>query len=268
MVILNNKREFKMLDLSKSESTTLTTSTATQIDFRNQLWQKFKECKLSDAELERSLGLFIRGSLLSRFLAISDIYKKIVHIPGSIFDFGTWRGQNAIICENLRSIFEPFNKQRKILCFDTFTGYSNWSEQDLKSRNYDENTYATGKDYANYLRELLEIHEGNNNLGHMRGHHKVIEGDVTVTLPQYLKENQSTLVSLAFFDLGLYRPTKEAINAIRPHLVPGSVLVFLQLTRDELPGDAIAFRECFKGVTHEIETSKIYSSFNIVTIKG
>lgn len=253
-----------MIDLSKSESTALTTANSAQISSRNKLWQMFRDCKLSDAEMERSLGLFIRGSLLARFLAIADIYKEIVDIPGDIFDLGTWRGQNAVLSENLRSIHEPFNKQRKIICFDTFEGYTNWSDKDRKSQNYQDHTYSTGPEYATYLAELLKTHEGCNALGNIQGQHQIISGDASQTVPGFLQANPNTLIALAFLDLGLYVPTREVLKAMRPHLLPGSVLVFLQMTRGELPGDAVAFREVLGDMKLEISKSKIYPSFSVV----
>ncbi len=42
----------------------------------------------------------------------------------------------------------------------------------------------------------------------------------------------------------------------------------LQLTRDELPGDAKAFREAFQGLRFEVENVSIYPSFNIVRFLG
>lgn len=255
------------IDLKGAESTTLTTSNDDQLEYRNRLWQLFKESPMSEPELERSLGLFIRGSLLARILAFGDIYRRIVGLPGYVFDLGTWRGQNAVLCENYRSIYEPFNKQRKVLCFDTFEGYKNWSDRDRPSKNYRESTYSTGPEYAAYLEELLRVHEGSNALGHIRGNHRVIPGDATKTVPEYLSATPSALVSLALFDLGLYEPTRAVVRALLPHTVPGSVFVFLQLTRDELPGDAIAFKECFAGVQYTVEKCQIYPTFSIVTIR-
>ena len=78
-----------------------------------------EEFKWNDSEKERSLGLFIRGSLLARIVAIQELYLKIIDLPGSIYDIGTWRGQTAVLCENFRAIYEPLNFKRKIICFDT-----------------------------------------------------------------------------------------------------------------------------------------------------
>jgi len=72
---------------------------------------------------------------------------------------------------------------------------------------------------------------------------------------------------MAFFDIGVYRPTKAALEAIVPALVPGSVIVFDELTWPGAPGEAIAFKEVLGGMRFKIEKCKFYPSKAIVTIK-
>src|SRR5207244_10047208 len=83
-------------NMSKThESAVVSYSSEESIDARMQIFGLMNAYQASDEEKERSLGLFLRGSLLARILAIADIYKLIVDIPGAIFDVGTWRGQTA-----------------------------------------------------------------------------------------------------------------------------------------------------------------------------
>ena len=115
--------------------------------------------------------------------------------------------------------------------------------------------YQTGRDYRSYLAELLEVHEGNNAFGHIRGDHRLIAGDVVETAPKYFADHPETLVAFAFFDMGPYEPTIAALKAIKPHLVPGSVLLF-----DELPGPArparrSLSRKCSPARLHDREVS-------------
>jgi hypothetical protein len=255
--------------LEGSESTRHTGSTDLQLEFRNKLWDAFRHAPLSEADLERSLGLFIRGSTLARFLATSDAYRRIVNLPGHIFDLGCWRGQGAVLCENLRAIYEPFNKRRRIVCFDTFEGYTQPGDRDRPSETFHASTYAVGKPYAAFLRNLLEMHEGNNAMPHLRGLHRVVEGDASKSVAEYLDKYPATLVALAFFDLGLYAPTRDVLaRLLFGHtLAPGAVLVFYQLTADdELPGDAIAFKEMIGARKFSLEKSVFYPSMSLVTL--
>ncbi len=238
-----------------------------QLDARSELEGFFKNSPLPDDELLMSLGLYIRGSVLVKTLALEEVYKRILGIPGCIMEFGTRWGQNIVLFENFRAIFEPFNKTRKIIGFDTFEGYEGHSTKDSESDIFTANTYQTTQGYENYLRALITSHEKNNILGHVNGNHEVIKGNASVTVANYLSEREETLIALAYFDMGLYEPTKQALLAIKPHLMPGSVILLDELTWAESPGEAIAFKEVFDMSEYTIEKSTLTPMRSIVTIK-
>lgn len=243
------------------------TSTAfgESFDFRQRLLEMMKSSPLQGDELMFNLGLYVRSSLLVKFLLLSDLYRRFQHLPGAILEFGTWRGQNLVLLENLRAIHEPFNKQRTIIGFDTFSGYTEsagMTNEALAAHG----GYMSDVAYMDYLAELLTVHEGANAFGHIRGNHRLIKGDVVETAPDYFKRNPETLVAFAFFDMGPYEPTLAALQSIRPHLMPGSVLLFDELTWAGAPGEAIAFKEVFRNVRYSIEKSALYPSKSIVTV--
>ena len=222
--------------------------------FRNKLLDSFKKSPINDEEMMFNLGMYTRSSVLVKFLVAADLYKRIINIPGNIYEFGTWWGQNMILFENLRSIFEPFNKQRYIIGFDTFSGYK------------DNNSYSTSQGYVQYLKELLEAHEGNNAFGHIRNQHSLIEGDVCKTVPEHFEKNKNEVVSLAYLDIGTYETTKAILKAIKPNLVQGSIILLDQFTWKDMPGEAIAFKEEFVNMKYKLEKCELYPSKTIVTI--
>ena len=226
----------------KHESTAITYSPSDSIAARQELFDLMAHYPATPEEKERSLGLFIRGSLLARFLAISEIYQQIVKIPGIIIDLGTWRGQTAVLCENLRAIYEPLHFNRRIVCFDTFEGYIGFSGKDKPSALHKEGSYRLGgKEYAELLRTLLVLHEKNNAMGHYHGKHRVIEGDCRVTLPKFFKDHSNEFVSLAFFDVNSFEPTVKSFDLIYKNLAPGGIIAFWQLTRDSIPAEGMAY---------------------------
>ncbi len=247
---------------SKNESN----SSPNQFDARIKLEELFINTPLPIDELMTQLGLFIRGSFLVKFLVLNDLYLRIKDIPGDIFEFGTRFGQNLVVFENLRAIYEPFNKTRRIIGFDTFDGYSNFSENDIKGAVFTEENYKTFAEYEGYLKELLEIHEENNILGHIKGLHRLVKGDVTFTSKEYFDKHPETIVALAYFDMGLYNPTKSALEAIKNHLIPGSVILMDEFTWSESPGEAIAFKEVFGTSGYKIEKSNLTPMRAIITI--
>src|ERR1700693_3807627 len=244
------------------------TASDAQFAFREKLQSMYENSPLSQEDLLFNIGLYTRSSVLVKFIVLNDLYKRIKHIPGMIVEFGTWYGHNLVLFENLRAIYEPFNKQRRIVGFDTFEGYLKPGEKDKQeSGAWVENSYSTQASYQTYLDELLKVHEGNNVIGHKRGMHTLVAGDVAKTAPAFFTENASSIVALAYFDMGLYEPTVAALRAIKPHLVSGSILLMDELTWPESPGEAIAFKDVFKPNEYALEKCEIYPSKCIVTIK-
>jgi hypothetical protein len=244
-----------------------TTASEDQQRYRRRLVELFERSPLPMDEKLFNIGMYTRSSVLVKYLVLNDVYQRVKHLPGQFLEFGTWWGQNLIILENLRAINEPFNKQRTIVGFDTFSGYTSLSDKDKPREVWAENSYSTGVSYVDYLRELLEVHEGSNVLGQVKGVHRLIVGDVEKTAPQYFVDHPQALVAFAYFDMGLYKPTKAALSAIKPHLLPGSVILLDELTWAESPGEAIAFKEVFGRGEVLVEKCALYPSKTLVTIR-
>jgi SAM-dependent methyltransferase len=242
------------------ESAVVSYSPAESIEARKEIFRLMNDYQATDDEKERSLGLFLRGSLLARILAITDIYKQIIDIPGAIFDIGTWRGQTAVICENLRAIYEPLHFNRRIVCFDTFEGYQGFSDKDKATRLHRDGTYGVGgEDYAAFLNHLLIQHEKSNAMGHNNGKHRVVKGDCRATIPQFFADHPNEYLALAFFDVNSYDPTLKAFEQVWEKLVPGGIAAFWQLTRDSIPAEARVYAErIMPGYKHTIRRSPTY----------
>jgi hypothetical protein len=156
-------------------------------------------------------------------------------------EFGTWWGQSLVTFLNLRAIYEPYSA-RKIIGFDTFAGYPALTERDKASATIKVGGYAVSESYEAILKELLEYHEEENVLSHIKKF-ELVRGDVTKTASEYYQKRPEALVALAFFDMALYEPTKAALLAIKDRLVPGSILAFDELADPDYPGETEAVRE-------------------------
>jgi hypothetical protein len=250
------------------ESSIITNADTDQLTARRELFDLMDDYPASKEEMERSLGLFVRGSLLARILASFEVYQKIVHLPGAILDMGTWRGQTAVLCENFRAILEPLNFQRRIHAFDTFTGYAGFNEHDPRdSKLYSDGTYSLSTEYADLLRRLLNLHERNNAMGHIHDKHRVWEGDCRQTLAAFQKECPGEMVSLAWFDLNVMEPTRGAFDVIFERLVPGGVIAFWQLTRGgQVPTEGMHYLQSILGKRkHVLHKTQAYPSLCYLT---
>lgn len=221
-----------------------TYDSADERSLRKEFVKHFRECPIPEEQILSNLGLFLNSKNLSRVLFMNYLYQRIIDVQGIIVEFGTRWGQNLALFSALRGIYEPFNRHRKIVGFDTFKGFLSISEKDGKSEIMRKGSLSVFKNYFTYLNKLLEIHERDSPLSHIRKF-DLRRGDAVVKLKQYLKEYPETVIALAYFDFDLYEPTKKCLKLIKPHLVKGSVLGFDELNDHDSPGETIALREVF-----------------------
>lgn len=227
----------------KHESAVLTYSNEASLDARRQLFTLMQEYPGTPEEVERSLGLFLRGSLMARIFAIADLYQRIVTLPGAVLDVGTWRGQTAVICENLRAIYEPLHFTRRIYAFDTFDGYQGFSGRDKTTALHQDGTYDVGGSaYAGLLRRILDLHERSNAMGETNhGKHQVIEGDCVRTVREMFEREAHEVVALAFFDVNSVQPTEKTFAMVWERVVKGGIVAFWQLTRSATPAEGMVY---------------------------
>ena len=205
-----------------------------------QFAQLVRTNPIPDTELLDNLGVFLNGKTLARLKFMDFIYQKIIDVPGVVMEFGTRWGQNLATFASLRGIYEPFHRHRKIIGFDTFAGFPGTATQDGKIM--EKGAYAVTPGYRDYLEKIMEFHELENPLSHIKKF-ELVEGDVTQTLPAYLEANTHTIVALAYFDLDLYAPTKRCLELLKPRLTKGSVLGFDELNEHATPGETLAVME-------------------------
>ena len=230
--------------MKESQLGDVTFESAEERSIREQFVKDFKQCPIPEDEILSNLGLFLNSKNLSRILCMNHLYQQIIDVQGIIVEFGVRWGQNMSLFAALRGIYEPFNRHRKIVGFDTFKGFPAISEKDGKSELIKEGKLTVSRNYINYLTKVMEFQEKDNPLSHIKKF-ELVAGDAKVKIDKYLKEYPETIIALAYFDFDLYEPTRKCLEAIRPHLVKGSVLGFDELNDHDSPGETIALREVF-----------------------
>lgn len=178
---------------------------------------------------------------LSRLLHYDKLYQQIVGVPGVIIEFGVQWGSTLAQLISLRGIHEPYNHRRHIYGFDTFEGFANTSSEKDGS-HLSDGDYSVTSGYESDLEALLELQEANAPIAHKKKF-SLVKGDVSKTVHTWIDENPHAIVAMAVFDLDIYRPTRDALEAILPRLTKGSVLVFDELNCAQFPGETEAVRE-------------------------
>ena len=229
------------------------TAAADQMKARREMQRLYERAPMETQDLLFNLGLFVRSGLLVKFLVVAELYQRAMKVPGVMLEAGVWYGQTLALLENCRAIFEPFNKQRRIVGLDTFRGYK-------EGKYVGTGIYSTGADYQKYLLKLLRTMARANVYGHQPCPHELIEGDVEHSAPAYFAAHPELTVALAVIDIGPYSPTKAVLKAIKPRLLPGSLVLLDEFTLADTPGEARAWLEVMGTRGYRLEPLKFYPS--------
>lgn len=221
-----------------------TYSSDSETSARKEFAAHFKNSPIPDDQILSNMGLFLSSKALSRILFMNHLYEQIVDVMGVVMEFGTRWGPNLGEFAALRGIYEPFNRHRKIIGFDTFAGFPKIDSKDGNSDMMEVGHLTVPEGYKEYLEKVLEFQERDNPLSHIRKF-ELCAGDATKTLPKYLSENPETIIALAYFDFDVYEPTRICLEAIKPRLVKGSILGFDELNDPDSPGETLALMEVF-----------------------
>lgn len=220
-------------------TTPIIKSTDEQIKVQSKFINLLNNAPMPDLDKLINMGLFVKRQDLSRVILMNELYKKIINVHGSIFEFGVRWGQNLALFSSFRGMYEPFNYTRKIVGFDTFEGFPSVSAKD---RGAQIGEFAVGASYYDYLTDILDAQESESPLAHIKKY-ELIKGDATKTCKEYLKKNPETIIAFAFFDFDIYEPTKVCLELCKERFVKGSIIAFDELNHPHWPGETEAVQE-------------------------
>lgn len=215
-------------------------ASSTEQQRRERFAKNVRTTPIPDQELLMNLGLYLSRQSLSRILYMHELYQKILNVHGVIMEFGVRWGQNMSLFQSFRGIYEPFNYNRKIIGFDTFEGFPNVDSKD--GSKVASGDYGVGDNYVEYLENILNFHEQESPISHMKKF-ELVKGDAVETLDAYLEKHPETVIAMAYFDFDLYKPTKECLEKIQDRLTKGSIVAFDELNCPDFPGETLALKE-------------------------
>jgi hypothetical protein len=211
-----------------------------ELSARDDFHETFANCPIPPEELLGNLGLFLNRQTLSRLLALHELYQRIIDVQGVVVEFGCRWGQNLAMFSSFRGMHEPFNHTRKIVGFDSFSGFPAISP--LDGERLAVGGWSVTPGYEDYLDGVLAYHESESPLAHIK-RYEIVKGDVTETVETYLEAHPETIIALAYFDLDLYEPTKRCLELIRDRVTKGTVIAFDEIGWASFPGETTALKE-------------------------
>jgi hypothetical protein len=211
-----------------------------QFEFFKQLEKYFVDSNDTIIDRLANFPKYITRQSLTNFLARYEIYKKIKNINGSIVECGVAFGGGLLSFAQFSAILEPVNYTRKIIGFDTFSGFPALSKAD-HSRNPNSQMKKGGYNINSFndLKKCIELFDSNRFIGHIPKI-ELVKGDVRKTIPKYIKNNPHLIVSLLYLDFDLYEPTRIALRNFIPRMPKGAIIAFDEINVDQWPGETLA----------------------------
>jgi hypothetical protein len=189
-------------------------------------------------EHENSFYLTCDNSRIAKFVAQYELFRMSAEIEGAIVECGVFKGASLARLVHFREIF-ALTKKKRVIGFDTFD-------------QFPESTYEPDND----LLGKFIASAGSSSIGKKQledvlqqkgvsGNIELVEGDVTTTIPEFIKANPSMKISLLNLDVDLYEPSLVILENLYPLISPGGVLMLDDY--DKFPGETKAVDEYFRG---------------------
>jgi len=219
-----------------------------EVNTLEKIVENFENFPISTREKLENFPNWVRHRDLARFLFKNEIYKKILEVPGVIFECGVLYGGSLATWLHLGEIYEPVNYGRRVFGFDTFEGFPDVGEKDKPANPkypelYQAGTYSAKKAESN-LFELFELIDKTRKIPQIP-RMRMVKGDVCKTVPDIINSDKSILVSLLYLDLDLYEPTKVALETCLPRMPKGSIICIDELCYEDWPGETEALIDIF-----------------------
>ncbi len=195
-------------------------------------------------EYENNFYLSCDVTRISKILAHYELYKIAGHKPGTIVECGVFKGISLLRFAMFRELFEsPFSK--KIVGFDTFGKFPNTEFSDDKKLR--KKLIQDAGEQSISKSQMLKVfkHKG------IDKSIELVKGDITKTVPEYVKSHPELKISLLNIDTDIYEPSVTILKYLYPKVVKGGVVIFDDY--GVFPGETKAVDEYFKNENIEIK---------------
>lgn len=216
------------------------TRTEKERGFLQRLEELAQQSQTTNVERYANFPLWAPRQNVARFLAQWEIYREhIVHVHGSIIEGGVAFGGGLMAWAHFASILEPVNHTRRVIGFDTFSGFPGMAKEDARAESGLAYAGGMAAPVEQEITQLAAVHDMNRAIGHIP-RVELVKGDACETIPKYVAENPHLVVALLTLDFDIYAPTAAALRCFLPLMPKGAVIVWDELNCKDWPGETQA----------------------------
>ncbi|HMS32656.1 MAG TPA: TylF/MycF/NovP-related O-methyltransferase [Ignavibacteria bacterium] len=194
-------------------------------------------------EYENEFYLSCDKQRIGKLIAHYELYKMSQNINGEIVECGVFKGASLVRFAMFRKLFKS---EKRIIGFDSFAEFPQTNfEEDKKLRDHIVKEAGEQSISTDQMMEVLRNKGCENDV-------ELIPGDITVTIPEYIKENPDIRISLLNLDTDIYEPSVTILENLYPKLEKGGILILDDY--NVFPGETKAVDDYFKDMDIEIKS--------------
>ena len=186
---------------------------------------------------------------LGRSLAICDLLRSTLDVPGHVAEFGSWRGANMMLLAKLLKIDDPHGN-KLVHCFDSFEGLEFFAREDGA---YAPSTLGSYKGSLEELTDMIRVFDLQDDL-------VIHEGLIQDTLPPLLEADKGITFSFIYCDTDLFEPTEMILNRMHNRLSKRGLFVFDEWSDSRWPGEGAAANAFMRAHSDDYEMIHIKSA--------
>jgi cephalosporin hydroxylase len=217
----------------------LPTRTEKERGFLERLEELAQQSQTTNVERFTNFPLWAPRQNIARFLAQWEIYQHVLEVHGSVIECGVAFGGGLMAWAHFASILEPVNHPRRVIGFDTFSGFPGMGAHDAKAESGLAYAGGMAAPVEEEIAQLAALHDMNRAVGHIP-RLELVKGDACETIPAYVASNPHLVVALLVLDFDIHAPTAVALRCFLPLMPKGAVIVFDELNCKDWPGETQA----------------------------
>lgn len=189
-------------------------------------------------QYENDFYLSCDTTRFSKFIAHYELFSMVKDLPGAIVECGVFKGASFARFAGFRELFGGAFSH-KLIGFDIFGDFPDTAfEADKAYRERFVEAAGASSISPEQLMEVLTQKRVEKNV-------ELVPGDITKTVPAYVKANPHLKIALLNLDTDIYEPAVTILEELYPRLVKGGVLLLDDY--GTFPGETKAVDDYFKG---------------------
>jgi hypothetical protein len=153
------------------------------------------------------------------------LFEMVKNLHGDIVECGVFKGAGLLLWLKMMDL-EQQHSIKKVIGFDFFGPEFVDSLKDDIDREAMKQVFARDTKLTTSDVSLQAITKKIENAGFKPNRYDLVQGDISKTSAEYIKDKPGFRISLLYLDLDLDEPTYDTLNALWHRVVPGGLVVF------------------------------------------